>query len=274
MLSEEVRGRGGGWREAGAWLGGRGGGGRGGELSGRRDGRRGGAGRGDGGGGHWRGPHGGLLTGRGLTEEGGEGGGGRCSRHVGSRVEEEVRAEPGVGSGSERTDLGLELGQTRQLGQAVVEEPGVSGQERVEAGVEGVRRVRSGYRGRRGAPGRGRLRSGRCWGQGKARTSRPPALGHFAGGGRLSGHLRSRPSSHDAVNTEVADLGSRPRRHGEAGRHGPAVRRVRSSVGRAPVTGAAQAVSAQPVLVGESPVLGAWGAVLEVSHVPHQPLAG
>ena len=63
-----------------------------------------------------------------------------------------MRAEPGVRSGSERTDLGLELGEARQLGQAVVEEPGVPGQERVEPGVE-VRGVRSGHGGRRGSPG-------------------------------------------------------------------------------------------------------------------------
>ena len=183
------------------------------------------------------------------------------------------RVQPGVEArvltSSQGADLGLQLGKSGQLGEARVEDARIPGQEGVEAGVERVRGVGSGGRwgGRTTARGRG---SGGCGSQGQTGSS--PLLPHLAGGGGLSGHLRPGPAPHNAVDAEVAHFPARPRRHRQPGGHRASVRGVGGAVGRAPVTRAAQAVRAQPVLAGKSPVLGARGAGrLEVSHVSHQP---
>ena len=84
------------------------------------------------------------------------------------------------------------------------------------------------------------------------------------------------PPSHDAVNGEahfrLGRHGATPQ-HRRSRRHRTPMRRMRSSIRRAPITGAAQAVCTEPMFTGHTTMFGTWRSVVKVSIIPDQPFS-
>ena len=89
-------------------------------------------------------------------------------------------------------------------------------------------------------------------------------------------HGGPRPPSHDAVNGEahfrLGRHGAAPQRR-RSRRHRTPMRRMRGSIRRAPITGAAQAVCTEPMFTGHTTMFGTWRSVVKVSIIPDQPLS-